>query len=654
MNISDLGIFQDPPKERRILISLNNLNLNSRFYPAPNKEKPAESPSPLSLDEENNHTISDRAQIYKFPISTYTNSSACSKADPHLLHKELKKPDFKQISQIYSQHCKVSDPVPYQFKPKPLPKTYSRPSSAPLSRKSVIQDLIKERESEFKNNCTFKPKINNFTSKRSSELSQQHRVLMLSRPKSEQYEKRERLKREQEEAVLADCTFKPSILRYKGLNASFTEFNAHERLYMEAEAKVFEREKVQRAKEEEYLSHFPFHPQVQNSIYKLVGNKKEQPPIYQRVNEVQQEMLKKKSHIRYLSEINDEDLTFQPKISQNSYQYAHNKKIRSASKSPTGCCSNKYRTNNVSYEDSYTFTPYLTSFTNNSFKTKGKSDFLERQKYYQNRSQARQQAVLSKLEESSYNFTPEIDSTSKYLAECSRYRTAEKLETRLVNEAKKNREMKEDLQEKFYSGFKYEPDINPISKSIGKSSSLSEISNNKFSLALKQKLAEAKAQEDDSKNSFTPKLMASKKFEYVSSSYKQSNELLGTIKKQFKQIQQRREENKKNKEVEEMRECTFTPQGKLGCIYAGDNKVEIKGIDRFFELKSIAKRKEDEQKSREKKLFFENVKSRTEQFTIPQPFNIHPSMKNEKVERVKRELNEKEKGDCAFRPRLIE
>ena len=652
MNISNLGIFQDQSKERRILISLNNSNLNSRFYPAPRQEKQIDSSSPLSLDEENDQPISDHGQIYKFPISTYTNSSTRSKADPFMLHKELKKPDFKQISEIYSQHCKLSDPVPYQIKPRPLPKVYSRPSSAPLSRKSVVQDLIKERESEFKKTCTFKPRINNFSSKRSAELSQMQRVLMLSRPKSEQYEKRERLKREQEEEVLAECTFKPSILKYKGLNSSFSGFNANERLYMDAEAKVFEREKVQRAKEEEYLSNFPFHPQVQNSIYKLVGNKKEQVPIYQRVNEVQQEIHNKKSHIRYLSEINDEDLTFQPKISQNSYQYANNKKIRSASKTPPRCCSHA-RTNQVGLEDSYTFTPFLTSFSNNS-KAKGKTDFLERQKYYKNRSQARHQAVVSKLEESSYNFTPEIDSTSKYLAECSKYRTAEKLETRLVNEGKKNREMKEDLQEKFYSGFKFEPDINQISKSIGKSSSLLEISNNKFSLALKQKLAEEKVAEDDRKNSFTPKLLVNKKFEYVNSCYKQSDELIGTIKKQFREIQQRREEDKRNKELEEMRECTFTPQGNLGCIYSSDNKVDIKGIDRFFELKSIAKRKENEQKSREKKLFFQNVKGRTEQFTTPQPFNLHPSTKKDKIERVKNEIAAKEKSDCMFRPKLIE
>jgi hypothetical protein len=367
---------------------------------------------------------------------------------------------------------------------------------------------------------------------------------------------------------------------------------------------------------------------------------------------VQQELHEKRSHIRYLSEINDEDLTFQPKISSNSYHLANNRKTRASSKGSS--CSQNSRKCIQSNEDC-TFTPYLTSFTYNNCKNPSKNDFLERQKFYQSRSQARHEAAVNKVEESGFRFTPEIDSTSKYLAEHSKYRTSEKLENRLTKEAVKNRELKENLQEKYYSGFTYEPEINSISKSIGKSSSLTEIANNKFSLALKQRLAEEKAVDEERKNSFTPKITKNKKFEYVSSSYKQSNEMLGTIKQQFYLIQQKREESRKLKEMEEMKNCTFKPQGNIGCIFTNEGRVEVKGMDRFLELKSIAKKKEEEMKNREKKMFFQSLKNRTDQsFTIPQPFNIHPSMKKEKVEKVKRELGEKERNECVFRPKLIE
>ena len=379
----DLPVYQDSSKQKRILISLTNENLNNRFHQASKIQKRSESPSPISLDSENRPSCSDRAQIYKFPISTLSNSSTRSKVFSTEIHKQLKKPNFKQISQIYSAYCKAQDPVVYKIKARPLPKDNSRPSSAPLSRKAVVQDLINQRENEFKRNCTFKPRINNFIANR-GELTQKQKVKQLARPKSELYERRERLKREQDENKMNHCTFKPSINKYK-LGESYSEYPVEERLYLDAEAKWYQRERAQRAKEEEELGSFPFQPQVQSSIYKLVGNKKIQPPLYQRVQELQQEMYETKNHIRYLSEVNDENLTFQPKISQNSYILASNKKYRT-----TQCNSRCYSVNHSKKQcdESYNFTPYLTSMSNTS------QNFLHRQKQYQARSQARKNAVI--------------------------------------------------------------------------------------------------------------------------------------------------------------------------------------------------------------------------------------------------------------------
>ena len=79
-------------------------------------------------------------------------------------------------------------------------------SSVQPSRKSIVQDLIKERELEFQRNFTFKPKINEYSSAKSGNfndpgrtLSLQQRLTKLSRPKSEENEKRKKLKRELDE-----------------------------------------------------------------------------------------------------------------------------------------------------------------------------------------------------------------------------------------------------------------------------------------------------------------------------------------------------------------------------------------------------------------------------------------------------------------------
>ena len=100
-----------------------------------------------------------------------------------------------------------------------------------------------------------------------------------------------------------------------------------------------------------------------------------------------------------------------------------------------------------------------------------------------------------------------------------------------------------------------------------------------------------------------------------------------------------------------MKECTFTPKG-VGIIGNYYNKASIRGLERFLELREIAKRREEEAKEREKKVFLMNPKMNASFFTTPKPFNLHPSNKKQKIEKIRQEILRKEEKECVFHPQL--
>lgn len=651
--------YQDYQK-KRILLSLNNEKLNrkpQKIQEEHNKNSYNDSLlSPLSIEEEENRPLDQsEVQIYKIPLSkysTFSNSySQKPKGPTDTMHKQMKQPDFNKISQIYSAYSKENEQVSGQRRSFSKTPPASRPSSAPLARKNIVQELLKERENEFKKNCTFKPKINrNSESLKNNELTMEQKILMLSRPKSEQHEKREKLRRELEDLKHIECTFKPNIMPYRGSVKSSNDYPVEERLYQDAEFKNQERERMQRLRQEELASNYPFRPQVQMTASKLVGNKKERPPIYQRLEELQKEKNNNRNIMRLEAEQNDPDLTFKPKINQNSYMLAHARKQRNSSETDTKCSKNRHNSEQLSFNDKYAFTPKTTPKSNSSTA----QEFLERQKYFQERSNMKKEQSYDFDRLKEWNFTPEIDRVSKFIAENNKSRTGEKVEVRLMKEHEKNRENKKKLADKYYSTFTYEPMINQISKNIARSTSLSEISNNSFSLAMKKKLAEEKALDEERKNSFTPKITKTKMWDYVNSSYKQGYNLTTTIREKFRNIEKKREEVKKVQEFEEMRECTFMPHHACRSSL-GDGKVQVKGIERFMELKNISRRREEEARQRERKVFIQSPKNRGESFyTVPRPFNLHPSNKKQKVEKLREELMKKEQSECVFQPKIKE
>ena len=626
-------------------------------------EKPS---SPLSLHEENRPLKYEFSSVQRSVTSKISSvPSECTynqDARPDFMHNQLKEPDFEQLSLIYENYLRSPKMTENPEIPAKTPKKNLSPvrsSSVPNTRRRTAQDVVKEREEEFKKHCTFKPKINKLPSNRSlnyheiqSSLSIEQRINELSRPKSDIVEKREKLRREKEKINDSECTFKPCITPYKQVNRSFSEYPVEERLYQDAETKLNERERVKREREDEYASQFPFSPQVQSSVTKLVGSKRERPPLYQRLEEVQKEISERKKSIRLETERNDPDLTFKPIINAYSSQLIMMKKSRdqTSTTSRSDSVEKKLKlAENYSIDEQCTFIPKISSYSSN-INTK---DFLERQKTLQENIKMKREQMIERLQ-SNYTFKPNIDKTSQYITDSNKERNKDNLAERLNKDGQKKMELQAHLSREHYSKYTFEPRINPISKKLGRSSSLNEMAFANTSKESKKRVAEEKAAEQERKCSFTPKINNSENFKYINSHYKQGEQISQVISEQMSLKQQRHEDLKKVHEYESMKECTFAPQN-IGKKANLDAKVKVKGIERFLELREIAKRKEEEQKEREEKVFILNPSYNPDiPYTVPKPFNLHPSNKQTKIEKVKQEMDKKEQSECVFHPQTNE
>lgn len=675
MDYADLGhIYSKEPgqnsdsRKKAILKSLEDERRARRACIAQGKKFKIDSfdtpGSPLSLNDEIRPLKMNPSSAYDLPFSKLPSQSSempkSSDSRPEFMHNQLREPDFEHLSHIYENYLKspkITPTVELAVKktPKKIPNT-SRSSSAPNTRRKTTQDLIKDREEDFKRNCTFKPQINKLRYNKDlnyndnpNNLSLEQKLNQLSKPKSDVIEKREKMRRDKEMIEDSECTFKPCITPYKQINKSFSEYPVDERLYQDAEMKLNERERVKREKEDEIAAQYPFSPQVQSSVAKINGGKRERPPLYQRLEEVQKEINERKKIIRLEAERNDPDLTFHPQINSNSAYLAQAKKSREQNSSRNESVERRQKLmEQYSLDDKYTFTPQI------SISPSGNAqDFLERQKALQEKLRLKREQMVERLQKS-YTFKPNIDRTSQYIADSNRERSREKTEDRLNKDGQKKIELHSHLQSTHYAQYTYEPKINPISKRLGRSSSLSEIAYSQSVKEAKKRIAEEKAAEQEKICSFTPRINSSEKFKNITSQYKQTDNISLVINEQIVNKQQKNEIIKKTKEYEFMRDCTFTPQG-VGKKINMEAKVKVKGMDRFMELREIARRQEEEQREREEKAFLLNPSSNPDgSYTIPRPFNLHPSTKHVKIEKLKQELSKKELQECVFRPQTNE
>ena len=68
--------------------------------------------------------------------------------------------------------------------------------------------------------------------------------------------------------------------------------------------------------------------------------------------------------------------------------------------------------------------------------------------------------------------------------------------------------------------------------------------------------------------------------------------------------------------------------------------------------KELSKKQEEEKRQREFKAF--GIKGNNSSITIPQPFNLAPDKKSEKLEKIKQEIDDQFTRQCPFKPKTLE
>mmetsp|Transcript_33273 Transcript_33273/g.58379 ORF Transcript_33273/g.58379 Transcript_33273/m.58379 type:complete len:162 (-) Transcript_33273:643-1128(-) len=156
--------------------------------------------------------------------------------------------------------------------------------------------------------------------------------------------------------------------------------------------------------------------------------------------------------------------------------------------------------------------------------------------------------------------------------------------------------------------------------------------------------------DDEVLPSFSPDLKHSKKFAKVESNYGQTNLIMQNIAEKAHAKRMKIEEIRKERDEEEMKECSFTPKPRT--LKTSQSCTDVRGLERFLHLKSMAEKKKAEQRQREAKVFNLNPSLDAKRITVPVPFELHTSRAEGKQAKTHRKHSEKHAQLLKFRASL--
>ncbi|OMJ78671.1 hypothetical protein SteCoe_21478 [Stentor coeruleus] len=548
-------------------------------------------------------TLNYTAEPFKEPLET--------------THNQLKKPNFEHFGQIFKNYTKA--PISQKTECKTSTTQRSSTTTPPVYQKSKDQ-LIKDYQEKFSQECTFKPSISKIPQDKSLNYTErafnrEEWFKNLTKPKSEVAEQREKMKWAQEQESNRECSFQPKITNFRSINTS--SLTIEERLYNHEKNKQQNREQIKREKEEKEANSYPYSPQISKSVGVLMDNRKTQVPLYKRLDELQHE----KKTLRQLEKEKSEkhqNLTFRPSISENSKRLADSKcQGDLISRLSYDASKSKDCINEISLG--------FSSTTSKPFNTK---EFLNRQHDYYIKSKNHKKEVENKNSEE-LSFKPRINLNSNFIANYKHKYAQETMDDKICRissqAALKKQNMKKQINNDYYEKYTFEPKINNISKQLAKSTNMIDYQEE---LKNKRKIqAQASVAELQRICSFSPQINSLKKKslmhtrkslqnthekqdfdkngEYGESKYKQGENVLENIEKARKNKEKVLFDLKQERDFKDFSNCTFQPKKTERLI--SENNVQVKGIERFYELRSIAKQQKIEKKLSEKTKLYHGI-----------------------------------------------
>lgn len=236
--------------------------------------------------------------------------------------------------------------------------------------------------------------------------------------------------------------------------------------------------------------------------------------------------------------------------------------------------------------------------------------------------------------------------------------TLERIERLAYVDTKRREALVAQLTHAHYAQYTHRPRIDAISSRLARSKTDSELSSNAQGHALKATLAKERISTEQAKCPFKPTLdaksadLAAKAPERISHNPEHADSLTSRLAQEQREKDGRLERARRRVEAEQLKDCTFAPQTtkEWPSVVDDDKPLVVRGLGRHMELKQMAKRQQEAQRQREQKAFLIDPPSRLQPYTVPEPFAMCSSRKDERFERTRSEVEQSRMAECTFTP----
>jgi len=504
--------------------------------------------------------------------------------------------------------------------------------------------------------------------------------------------RRNELAREQQEAQeVQECTFHPMINGKSDFYARrsrgcFAEPLA-ERLHHEADRRASLRSKAKELLEVDEVCACSFRPQINPSD---PTKEAARTPIHLRAGEVLQARGERIREAQVAEDMRT-DCNFRPKISARSSRLVQQRRDRLYRAASQGCreaiaelgpvedrlynqalAQGERRAELSGGAASGLGQPSLDGGSRRLCESSvyfqgAQSDFLSRQQTFE---QARQRRMEVRSQHAAIKcpFRPRISDTSYRIAAVAPDLLGETPEDRLhrlaVKDVERREQVKAALDQFHHRECTFTPEISAASRAIaagatpvsedgttGADGSLVHERLYRSATSRSRGTAESRVDEAEEECSFQPHLdpRSVRRYSHVKPHYSaDAADIMATIRRERQKQAELMAERRREQEEEECVECTFTPETSRPYKEAR-HPVVVNGLGRYFELRNLAQRKEQQRRDREARVFRKEVsKSICSGVTIPEPFELSSSVRKDRSRAMS------PRDECTFTPHTNE
>lgn len=452
------------------------------------------------------------------------------------------------------------------------------------------------------------------------------------------------------------------------------------RLHHEADKRNVLREKAKELIQADQMCAYTFQPQINQSSQDV-----RQTPIHLRTTEIRQHQ-EERARERQAAEDARSDCSFQPRISARSDRMVRHKReelYRNLSQG-NGSMSkligpvedrlyadaqemlHRRVSAQSSVDEASQRTPSVDGTSrricqDSVYFQGAQQDFVTRQQTFELAKQRRQE-LRSQHADARCTFRPEISDTSRQIVSSNIDYVGETVEERVnrlaVRDVERRNQTKAAVEELHYKDCTFRPSLNATSQMLATrfDDAASLESDNTVTVHERlYKVAQNKPRSGDDlpeKCTFQPTpSKSSKQYAHVKSHYHAKNptEIMSSIQDELQKKEEHLNELRKEREEAHYTECSFHP--KTTKAYEEPNDVVVvSGLGRFFELRDLARKQDEEQRKREAKVFNPSSKTRCDGITIPEPFALSSALPTQKYENALGNPRD----ECTFHPQTNE